>query len=346
MGDIPVSVVVPARNEEANIAGAVETLVRQTVTVEVIVVNDASTDRTGRVLADLQQRLPQLRVLEVEGPPPGWTGKAYAVARGAEQARAPWLLLTDADVRHTPSAVEIGLETAHRTGSELVSFSPDQEMRTWCEWAIVPYVYTRLARAYAYEHVSDPNDRLAAANGQWLLVSRRAYDAVGGYAAVKGEVVDDVAFARRVKQAGFRLHFARGPEVARTRMYRRFGEMWEGWSKNLFLLFGRRWSAVATALAVALVDLFTMALPLAALVTLPASRGWNFTFGAAAAAAMWVRVLGYHRALRRNQYPARCIYYYVPGSVLFAALLLHSAFKHGSSGTVRWKGREYAVAGD
>ncbi len=94
MEDIPVSVVVPARNEEANIADAVETLVRQTVTVEVIVVNDASTDRTGRVLADLQQRLPQLRVLEVEGPPPGWTGKAYAVARGAEQARAlPWMVL-------------------------------------------------------------------------------------------------------------------------------------------------------------------------------------------------------------------------------------------------------------
>src|SRR3989338_2036672 len=106
MPELQVSAIVPARNEEANIAGAVESLAAQTVPLEIIVVNDASNDGTGSILAELQQRLPQLKVVETGELPPGWTGKNYAVACGVAQARAPWLLLTDADVRHAPNGGE------------------------------------------------------------------------------------------------------------------------------------------------------------------------------------------------------------------------------------------------
>lgn len=338
-----VSAIVPARNEEANIAGAVESLVAQTVPVEVIVVNDGSTDRTGEVLAELGQRLPQLRVVEVGELPAGWTGKSYAVAKGVEQARAPWLLLTDVDVRHQPGAVESGLEVARQTGAAMVSFSPDQELRTWWERATIPFVYCRLAEEYPYERVSNLRDPLAAANGQWLLVSRLAYEAVGGHAAVKEEVLEDVALARLLKRSGCRLHFARGVGLARTRMYRSIEEMWQGWVKNLFLLFDCRKGTVAGAVAGAALDTLVWVFLLLALWGW--GQGWPVSHWILAplVAILGWRHLRYAQALRRHRYPLGCVLYYTLGSVLFAALMVDSATKYLSGEPLKWKGRDYAV---
>src|SRR3989304_6671079 len=111
-----------------------------------------------------------------------------------------------------------------------------------------------MSSEYSYERVSDPEDPVAAANGEWLLVSRTAYDAVGGHEAVKEEMLEDVALARRLKRSGCRLHYARGGNLARSRRYLSLGEMWEGWSKNLFLLVDRRKGAVASAVAGAALD--------------------------------------------------------------------------------------------
>jgi glycosyltransferase involved in cell wall biosynthesis len=338
-----VSAIVPARNEEANIAAAVESLAAQTVPLEIIVVNDGSTDRTAEILSRLQQRLPQLRVVEVDEPPPGWTGKSHAVVSGIRRASTPWLLLSDADVCHLPKAVEMGLETALRMDAAVVSFSPDQELSTWWERAIIPYVYCRLAREYPYERVSNPRDPVAAANGQWLLVSRRAYSEVGGHGAVKDEVLEDVALARLFKQAGCRLHFSRGVGVARTQMYRRLGEMWEGWSKNLFPLLGRRKSAVVGAVAGAMLDtLAWLSLPLAggSLWRGWPAAPWLLLFGLAILS--W-RHLRYAQALRENRYPLGCIFYHTLGSFLFAALLVGSAAKYLSGEPLKWKGRQYVV---
>lgn len=338
-----VSVVVPARNEEANIAGAVESLAAQTVPLEIIVVNDHSADRTGAILADLQRRLLQLRVVETDELPAGWTGKTYAVACGVRQAGAPWLLLTDADVRHHSRAVETGLEEARKTGAALISFSPDQEMKTWWERALIPFVYCRLADEYPYDRVSDPKDERAAANGQWLLVSRPAYEAVGGHAAVRNELLEDVALARLVKRAGFGVLFFRRAGLARTRMYRHFAEMWQGWSKNLFLLFGRRKTAVIGAMAGAALDTLALLFLLLGLRSflqgVPIS-GWLAGVGAGVLA--W-RHFRYLQALQRNQYPISCISYYTVGSLLFAALLLASARKHLRGEPLKWKGREYVA---
>src|SRR3990172_4746007 len=117
MPELQVSAIVPARNEEANIAGAVESLAAQTVPLEIIVVNAASTARTGSILAELQQRLPQLKVVETGELTAGWTGKNYAVACGGAQGGAPRLPLTDADVRHAPNGVETGVGAGGPSGA-------------------------------------------------------------------------------------------------------------------------------------------------------------------------------------------------------------------------------------
>src|SRR5712692_5955346 len=228
-----VSAIVPARDEEATIARAVASLAEQPEIAEIIVVNDQSADSTAAVLQELTARVPQLRLLQTRELPPGWVGKSYALSLGAAQAAGEWLLFTDADAVHLPGSTARALADAATSGAALASYSPEQEMHTWWERAMIPFVYCRLAQRFSFAEVSDPSSPVAAANGQYLLIRRDAYEAIGGHRSVSGDVLEDVALARRAKQAGFRLYFAPGQGIARTRMYRSFAAMWQGWTKNL-----------------------------------------------------------------------------------------------------------------
>jgi len=233
-----ISAIVPARNEEESIVDAVESLAAQPEIKEIIVINDQSTDGTAAKLEELSARFQQLRVLETRELPDGWVGKNYAVSLGAAQANGAWLLFTDADGVHLPGSTAHALADAAKSGAGLVSYSPEQETRTWWEKALIPFVYTRLAHKYSYDEVNHPDSRVAAASGQYLLIRRDVYERIGGHAAVAGEVLEDVALSRLVKQAGVRLHFASGAGMMRVRMYRTFGSMWQGWTKNLYPLMG------------------------------------------------------------------------------------------------------------
>lgn len=331
-----ISAILPARNEEANIEAAVESLARQTAPIEIIVVNDGSTDGTAAILKQLQARIPHLRVIENQSVPDGWVGKSYAIWQGVQHAKAAWLLFTDADVRHHPQAAEKALALARKTGAALVTFTPEQELRSWWERAVIPLVYCRLAKQFSYKKVSNPTHRAAAASGQWLLMSRTAYDAVGGHAAVRDAILEDVALARRVKQTGCRLYFDHGTGIATMRMYRSFEEMWRGWSKNLFLLFDRRRAAVMWAVSVAALDAATF------LFTVGAVAGLAWRAAAIAGGFLIFRHLQYAVALARNHYPLYLVLYYEIGNVLVALMMLNSARKYLRGQPLEWKGRRYA----
>src|SRR5580704_13648810 len=167
-----VSAIVPARNEEATIAAAVESLAIQPEIIEIIVVNDQSTDGTAAQLGQLSAKYPQLRVIEAQALPAGWVGKNYAASLGTAQATGDWLLFTDADGVHLPGSTARALADAEQTGAGLVSYSPEQEARTWWEKAMIPFVYTRLAHKYSYDAVNHPDSPVAAASGQYLLIRR------------------------------------------------------------------------------------------------------------------------------------------------------------------------------
>lgn len=344
MAAAPVSVVLPVRNEEENIRRAIESLAVQPEIAEIVVVDDHSTDRTAEILKNLATRIPHLRVVRNGALPEGSVGKSHALATGAEQARSAWLLFTDADVCHAPGGVGRALALARQSGAALVSFSPAQEMASWWERAVIPRVYTALAQEFSYEAVSDPARPVAAANGQFLLVRREVYEATGAADAIEREILDDVALARRVKDAGYCLHFAPGEDIARTRMYRRFPEMWRGWTKNLFPLLGANWRCVGGWLAkIFFADLSPVVVLLTAAVAWGRGGGAGWLAAAGLAAAILVvRHLLYARALRANRFPLHSIWYYVVGSLLFAALMVHSAVKY-TRGRIEWKGRSYAV---
>lgn len=328
-----ISAIIPARNEEASIETAILSIAAQPEIGEIIVVNDHSTDRTADRVRALTAQVPQLRLLEAGPLPYSWVGKNYALDLGAAQAAGGWLLFTDADTQHLPASATLALADTRAAGAALVSYSPEQETPTWWERSLIPFVYTRLAQHFSFAEVNDPHSTAAAANGQYLLIRRDAYDSVGGHRAVSGEVLEDVALARRVKQAGHTIHFAAGHRIARVRMYRSFGAMWQGWTKNLYpLVGGSAGSALRELLSV---------LPWIPFILL-ALASVHRAFAALGLLLLAGRHAAYLALLRRSRIPASRILYYVPAVLLYSAVLLVSAWRY-MRGTVVWKGREYSV---
>ena len=328
-----VSAIIPARNEQANIARAVASVAAQAEAAEVIVVDDGSTDGTAGVLRGLAASQPTLRVLEAGALPDGWVGKNHALMIGASQARGDWLLFTDADTEVLSGGVARAMADADAAGAALVSYSPEQRMETWWERAVIPFVYCWLASRFSYDAVNDPQRPDAAANGQFLLIRREAYEQVGGHGALAAHVLEDVELARRVKSAGLGLYFAPGEGIARTRMYSSIDEMWDGWTKNLYLLAGAKKGNV-------LRELFAVIpwIPLLALALWPV----NAALGVFGLLLLAGRHAVYAAQVRRNRYPARSVLYYLPGVAFFCAALLVSMWRH-TRGAVVWKGREYRM---
>jgi cellulose synthase/poly-beta-1,6-N-acetylglucosamine synthase-like glycosyltransferase len=334
-----ISAIVPARNEQENIEATVSSLAAQPEITQIIVVDDQSTDRTAEILARLAAQVPRLRVLQSRELPPGWVGKNHALWLGAQAAGSEWLLFVDADTVLLPDAARRALDDAQRNSAALVSYSPAQLTQTLSERALIPFIYCRLARKFNFVAVNDPSSPQAAANGQLILIRHDAYEKIGGHRAVAAQILEDVALARLAKQAGFRLHFASGEGIARTRMYRSFAAMWQGWTKNLYALLGATPFSAAREIIVTFPWLFVILL-LAAILTRARTSEWLF---AAAIVALALRHVWYARELSTNRYSPAFIIYYGLGACLYAAAIVASAWKH-RRGKITWKGREYPAS--
>ena len=308
-----VSIIVPARNEEASLGGCLRSLVGQDdVSHEVIVVDDGSTDRTR----EIAESVAGVRVITAPPLPPGWTGKNNAVVAGAAAARGEWLLFTDADTVHLAGSLARAVAEAHRENADLLSYSPEQIVGTFAERAVMPVVFAELAAQYPPAKVRDPNSGIVAANGQYLLVRRPAYDAAGGHVAVAREILEDVALAKTFRRAGLRVYFRYGGDAVRTRMYRGWTQVREGWTKNLALLFPypRRRALILGAWWLGAWATLPLLVPAISLFW--RIRRANFSLGTTLVAAAF-------------------------GPPLFAYLLFRSSGEH-ARGKVWWKGRVYS----
>jgi len=229
-----VSIIIPARNEEVCLGDCLTSLVTQAgVVFEIIVVDDDSTDRT-RTIAE---SFAGVRVISPGPLPSGWTGKNNAVVAGAKAARGEWLLFTDADTVHLPGSLARALAEAKENRAELLSYSPEQIVVTFAEKVVMPVIFAELASQYPPAKVRDQSSGVVAANGQYILVRRDAYESAGGHGAAADKILEDVALARAFRAAGYKVHFRYGAGAVRTRMYRNWHELREGWTKNLALLF-------------------------------------------------------------------------------------------------------------
>jgi len=327
-----VSVIVPARDEEACLGACLESLVVQTgVSFEVIVVDDGSTDRTR----EIAQSFPGVRVVDPGSLPLGWSGKNNALVAGAKQVRGEWLLFTDADTVHRAGSLARSVVEARQQKAALLSYSPEQEVHGLWEKAVMPVIFAELASSYRPSEVSNPASSAAAANGQYILVSREAYDAVGGHAALATSLLEDVALARAVKASGRKIFFRYGGDAVRTRMYRSFAQLREGWTKNLLLLFRS-----LLRLAVLRLTEFVLIVSSAAVTV---SAGLHARWRPAAAAGILTVVLyGFFlKRIRRAHFSWDANLLALIGLPVFSYLLVRSRIAY-EKGAVSWKGRRYA----
>jgi glycosyltransferase involved in cell wall biosynthesis len=368
-----VSVIVPARNEEACLRSCLESIVTQSgISFEVIVVDDASTDQTAEIArsfsinhvgaepaqsdrpaegsrtgaltrptqkegvrgyvgnAETNAHVLSVTVISAPPLPEGWTGKNNAMSAGARIAKGKWLLFTDADTVHKPGSLAGAVAEAEEHGAALFSYSPEQEVRTFWEKAVMPVIFAELAATYPPSKVNDPTSPIAAANGQYLMISREAYDAVSGHTKIAGDLLEDVAMARQVKSSRRKIFFRYGGDAVRTRMYRSWSQMKEGWTKNLALLFKNPTGRAFMLLGYWVLAWFTFLLGLAAI-----------GLGYWRAAFYLLPLVFWYGRIASGQFRAQVNFVGITfGVPLVAYLLVRSAMMHKHTG-VMWKGRGY-----
>ncbi len=342
-----ISVLIPARNEENNIRRCVEAVLAQDYpNFEVLVLDDRSTDATPGILVELSKRETRLVVLFGAELPAGWAGKPHALYQAAQSAAGRWLCCLDADTFLEPNALSAALAMAEQTGADLYTMMTTQLMGTFWEKAVLPLVLTALSVGFSPRKINDPRKRDAVANGQFILIKRSVYDAIGGHEAVKNQIVEDKAISEQVKWNGYRLVMADGFAMAQTRMYTSLPTLWEGWTKNIYL-------GLKDLPAMLLLGVFGAFLALMAALFMPlwllSGLLWYFNGGGIPALLVFIEallvwgVLLYARAgVARKMGISGWYALSTPlGAGVFAAMMFASAWKALSGQGVRWKGRTY-----
>ena len=229
-----VSVIVPARNEERGVGAAIASLrALDYSNVQLLVVDDQSTDGTLAAARAAAGDDARVRVIAGEVLPDGWVGKSWACWQGVRASRGEWLLFTDADVLHAPDSLGRALAMARRLGRGGLTLFPTIDCEGVAECVVTPAALTAIGTFLAPGPLArSDRSRVAIAAGGYILISRRLYDAVGGHAAIRTRMVDDVCLAAAVKRFGALLVPVPAGRLARLRMYHGPREVWDGWSKN------------------------------------------------------------------------------------------------------------------
>jgi chlorobactene glucosyltransferase len=339
-----VSIIVPARNEERNIRRCVTSLLEQDYPYfEVIVVDDGSTDGTAAILDEIAHLHPHgdlLWILRLRELPQGWAGKPHALHAGVQESHGAWLLFTDADTWHAPNALRTSVTRANEEGIDLFTLGSSQELPGFWDRVMMPLAYLGISMQYPSRLVNDPNSPVAIANGQYILIRRAVYDALGGYARpdLRSTILDDRDLARAVKKSGFRLRFVDGRDLVRAHMYHGLADTWRGWRKNAFL--GSRGGLTFIFLqliGLPLVSIMPFLLPLLMRVSRRTKREANILtlleLGPLLAYRLWIN--------DAMDVPWYYVFTHPLAGVLFTGILAQSTWRILTRKGVDWRGRTY-----
>jgi len=344
-----ISVCIPARNEERNIGHCVEALQAQTYpNFEIIVLDDRSTDSTPEILSRLSTADTRIKVISGSDLPPGWAGKPHALTQAAAAAHGEWLCFVDADTFVTPDALAAVYAKVIETQADLFTILTSQIMLTFWERTVLPLVMLALSIGFTPSKVNDPQRKDAIANGQFIFIKRTVYEAVGGHEAIKNSIVEDKDLGVLVKGKGYRLVVADGRQVASTRMYTSLAEMWEGWTKNIYL-------GLRDDLGLLLLGVFGAFLAFTAALLLPAwvilgvvltgtGSGLDGSVVLSEAITLWGYLIYWRMLASRGMgIPAWYALTLPIGAGVFAAMMITSAWNVLSGKGVTWKGRTYST---
>jgi chlorobactene glucosyltransferase len=341
-----IAIIVPARNEIANIATCLAGLTAQrglSGGSSIIVVDDASLDATGQAVADAARRDPRIELIEAGDLPAGWMGKPYACWQGALRAQTEWLCFVDADVRAMPELVGAALGAAVRQRIDMLSLNPLQELGSFWERLIIPAGLVAIACATDLRPIDDPASPEVSANGQFILIRRTVYFAVGGHAAVRGEVCEDKALAGRVKHGGWRYRMLGAEHLARTRMYTSLAALWEGLGKNAIEIIGDGPTTIAAATAAMMIGCAAIVVPLLTAIAAMQEPSPAALIGVALAVLGSAAVIGIQIGTTRHfRVPIGFALMFPLAYTAVAALAWHSAALR-RAGHITWKGRTYSL---
>jgi chlorobactene glucosyltransferase len=340
-----IAAIVPARDEEANIARCLDGLLAQSypaARLDVVVVDDHSADATLAIAGAFAARRPQMRVLQAPPLPAGWIGKCHACWAGARAVppETEWLCFLDADVRPKPALLSRAVATAQSERLDLLSLAPRQELGSFAERLVMPCGLYLMAFHQDLASLQSPAGDDATATGQFMLVRRRAYESAGGHAAVRGVICEDVALARLIKRAGGRVALHDGREATSARMYTGWRSLWEGVAKNLVDMLGGPVPTLVTALAGTALAWAAVLVPaVAAVGCAGGSSSSCVALGPALAAS--AAAAGFHMA--GAHYFGIPLWYGLlfPAGYTAGAIMAIDSLRLRMSGRVTWKGRTY-----
>jgi chlorobactene glucosyltransferase len=330
-----VSVVIAARNEEGDLGPTLDALLAQDYPdLEIVVVEGGSTDGTRAVV---DARAPRVRRIDEPPLPSGWVGKNWACWTGAAATSGEWLLFLDADVRLAPSAIRTIVTWSEQEHADLASVGPHVAMVGFWERVVLPFYVQVVLTYFRTPRMHRPGSRAAMANGQCWLTRRGTYFERGGHEAVAGQVLEDVAIARRYRAAGGTLRFAWTPELGETRMYTNRHEMFEGLLKNVH---GLEFSAARmVGFLAGLIGLFLLPLAL-----LPVGLAVGSLALTAMGAVLYVALFGKHVAFNAGIGAPAVYGLLFPLAVAWYVVLVSTSLVRGlRRQPVAWKGREYPV---
>ncbi|MFI5461471.1 MAG: glycosyltransferase [Isosphaerales bacterium] len=339
-----VSAIIPAKDEEANLAECLLSICRQTYSnLEILVVDDRSTDRTGEIARGIAASDLRIRVFTIDRLPPGWTGKTHALQHAVGFSRGQWLLFLDADTLHAPGSLAIMMEFARSHGAALVSLLPELRCETFWEKVVQPLGAITLMQSFPLHAVHDNRSPLAFANGQYILVERTAYLAAGGHEAVRDRFVEDIAIAQRIKDLGLPIRVALVKGIVSCRMYASLGQLMRGWSRILYDALGRNPWRLLGKLLDPVIFCQSGHLALAAgLVLLAMGRSQTFALSLAGLSVIhhafmylvFRRV--YSTSVAHTRYAA-----WFPIANLVVDLILLRSIRMSLTGNVSWRGTDY-----
>lgn len=340
-----VAVIVPARDEEINIAPCLEGLIAQdypSAKLCILVIDDHSADATHDIAEGIAGRDARLRVLGSPPLPPRWIGKSHACWIGARAVPADtdWLCFLDADVRVEPSLLASAVASAARDRLDLLSVMPRQELGSFAERLVIPCGLYVLAFCQDLRRTQAEASEEVSATGQFMLVRRSAYEATGGHAAVHGAISEDMALARLIKRAGGRVALRDGGRMIRARMYTGWRTLWPGFAKNLVDMLGGPRPTIVTALGGVILAWAAVIIPFvdaagclqgtpwACIALLPALAGSGAVLALHVAGALHFRTPVWYGLLFPLGYTA-------------GALIAIDSVRRRWRGRVSWKGRTY-----
>lgn len=335
-----VSIVVPARDEEREIGAAVGSLLAQDYPdFEVVVVNDRSTDRTGEILAAMEDPASRLRVVAGSEPPEGWLGKPHALAIGAREASGGLLLFADADVHYHPLALGEAVAAMRALEADFLCLLPRIEGRGFWENVLMPYVIASFFLGPGFLANGDWPRWFAVGGGAGNLIRRDVYDRLGGHETLKNSVVDDVRLAFTARGAGFRTRVVRAEDRVSVRMYRGFREVWDGFSKNTAYIFNGATGVLLLFLTAVLIAaaIVPPAVLLAAAGGLKAPAG-DIGLAAGAFALLLAGRVILAVALRDPVWPALAHPFM---AAVWAGMIGRSLYYRIVRRTLTWRGREF-----